>query len=62
MNDLSQVRDKFLYRACEECVADAGKEDDDLVMRLYNHMYEHYDKKGKSWNYGMIDRLIEKWS
>ena len=54
------IEDRFLYRACEECVADAGKEDDELVKNLYKHMYHNYDEQHKSWNYDMIDKLIER--
>lgn len=56
------VYDKFLYRACQECVADAGKEDDVLVNNLYKYIYENYDLKHKAWNYDIIDKLIEEWS
>lgn len=56
------IHDKILYQACQECVADAGKEDDKLVVRLYNYMYKNYDLKHKSWNYQMIDNLINVWT
>lgn len=56
------IHDKFLYRACQECVADAGKEDDTLVNNLYKYMYENYNIKSKAWNYDIIDMLIEEWS
>lgn len=52
----------FLRRACEECVADAGKEDDALVQRLYDFMHENYEETGRIWNYDMIDELIKKWT
>ena len=51
-----------LWNACEICVSDAGKEDDDLVQRLYDYMHENYEEQGKMWNYNMIDNLIEQWS
>lgn len=52
----------FLYKACEECVADAGKEDDTLVKRLHDYIHENYEAKGEPWNYEMIDSLIEEWT
>lgn len=52
----------LLFQACTECVADAGKEDDALVQRLYDYMHEHYESKSKPWNYEMIDELIKKWT
>lgn len=52
---------RVLYQACEECVADAGKEDDKLVKRLHDHIHENYESKGKPWNYSLIDMLISEW-
>ena len=52
----------LLRQACIECVADAGKEDDALVKRLYDYMYENYESKSKLWNYEIIDELIKKWN
>lgn len=51
----------ILRIACETCVADAGKEDEALVQRLYNHMYENYESMGQPWNYTIIDNLIAEW-
>jgi hypothetical protein len=52
--------DKRLYQACEICVADMGKEDDELVKKLYDKVMEKYVEKGKPWNYGLIDRILSK--
>lgn len=52
--------DKRLYQACEICVADMGKEDDELVKKLYDKVMEKYVEKGKPWNYGLIDRILLK--
>lgn len=51
---------KRLRRACEECVADAGKEDKELVNRLYNYIHKNYEVKGEPWTYSMIDVLIDR--
>lgn len=53
-----KVKDMFLYRACEECAIDAGRKDDALIMRIYNHIHENCD----IWDYDMIDKLIEDFS
>ena len=50
------INDKVLYNACEICVADAGKEDDKLVERLYE-----YFSKSEIWSFEMIDDMIAKW-
>ena len=52
----------LLRQACTECVADAGKEDDALVKRLYDYMHENYESKSKLWSYEIIDELIKKWT
>lgn len=51
----------ILLKACEECVADRGKEDDALVQRLHDFIYEHYEEKGKPWNYTLIDVIMDSW-
>lgn len=51
----------ILKRACEVCVADKGKEDDILVQRLYDYIHEHFEEKGKPWDYELIDSLIDTW-
>ena len=51
----------FLRNACEECVADKGKEDNELVQRLHDYIHENYEEKGKPWNYALIDSLIDEW-
>lgn len=50
----------LLKKACEECVADKGKEDDALVNRLYNYVHENFEEKGEPWSYNLIDSLIEQ--
>lgn len=57
-----RIEDVVLLKACQECVADAGKEDDELVLKLYENMYRETDAQGKSWNYEMIDKLIENFT
>lgn len=52
---------QFLYKACEECVADAGKEDDALVKRLHDYVHERFEKRGEPWTYELIDTLIDLW-
>lgn len=52
--------DKRLYNACEICVADMGKEDDELVKKVYEKIMKNYVDKGKSWNYALIDRILSK--
>lgn len=49
--------DKRLLEACEIVVADSGKEDDALVKALYDRIQERYVSKGKTWNYGLLDRV-----
>ena len=51
---------KLLYSACEECIADAGKEDDELVQQLYDFIHENYEKNGYPWTYELIDNLIQE--
>ena len=51
----------ILKKACEECVADRGKEDDSLVQRLYDYIHEHFEEKGKPWNYTLIDAIMDSW-
>lgn len=49
----------LLFKACEECVADRGKEDDKLVQRVYDFIHENFEEEGKSWNYQLIDAVID---
>lgn len=51
----------ILKKACEECVTDRGMEDNALVERLYNYVHEHFEEKGKPWNYTLLDSLIDTW-
>ena len=51
----------ILLKACEECVADRGKEDDVLVKRLHDFIHEHYEEKDKPWNYTLIDAIMDSW-
>jgi hypothetical protein len=52
----------LLLQACTECAAEVGKRDDEeLIQRLYNHMYENYESMGQPWNYTIIDNLIAEW-
>jgi hypothetical protein len=52
---------ELLRKACEECIADKGKEDDVLVQRLHDYVHENYEEKGKPWNYTLLDSLIDEW-
>lgn len=58
-NKERKQKDSVLFKACEECVADAGKENDELVGKIFDFMFEEYDSKGKPWSYDIIDALIE---
>ena len=48
----------ILRKACEECVADRGREDNELVQRLHDYIHENFEKQGKPWNYILIDSII----
>ena len=59
---MSQVEQSKLREACELCAANFGKEDDkELQERLYNHICTKFVENGKSWSYGTIIHVLEKW-
>ena len=55
------LKDKFLLNACSSCVLKSGNPDDELVKKLFNHIYDKYVAKGKGWTTQLIERLIVKW-
>ena len=55
------IMDDSLFEACTICVADAGKEDNDLVLWLYHSVYQSCTKQKRAWTYNEIDALLEKW-
>lgn len=52
--------DKFLYKACEEIVADHNNPRKEDVNKLFNYIDEKYIKKNKSWNYGLLNKVYDK--
>jgi hypothetical protein len=55
------IMSDILLKACEECVADRGKEDDELVQRLHDFIHGNYEEKGAPWNYTLIDAILDAW-
>lgn len=59
---MSDVESTQLYKACEDCIADFGLEDDkELLKRLYGHIQAKFSDQGKSWSHTTIYHVLEKW-
>lgn len=52
---------ELLKKACDECIADRGMENEELSQKLHDFIHENYEAQGKSWNYTLIDSLIDAW-
>lgn len=50
-----------LKLSCDICLADRGKENEELSQRLHDFIHENYEKKGLPWSYAIIDALIDAW-
>lgn len=50
----------FLLSACKNCLADRGRTDDELAQKIHDFIHENFEEKGKSWNYILIDALIDE--
>lgn len=50
----------FLLDACKECLTDKGRKDDELAQKIHDFIHENFEEKGKSWNYILIDALIDE--
>ena len=48
-----------LLDACKECLADRGRTDDKLAQEVHDFIHENFEEKGKSWNYLLIDSVID---
>lgn len=55
MSDLCELK-----KACEICVADRGKEDEELVQRLYDYVYGNYVVHGSIWDYKLLNEVLDK--
>lgn len=57
---MTETTDKKLLEACEICIADMGKEDEELVKKLYDKMHTTFVEKGRMWNYANVDNCLHK--
>ena len=51
----------ILKKACDECIADRGMENEELSQRLHDFIHEHYEQQAKPWNYTLIDAVLDAW-
>ena len=50
----------FLRQACDDCVEERGIKDAVIADMVYEYMEHHYEDEGKSWNYAIIDQVIDE--
>lgn len=52
---------EILKKACDECLADRGRENEELSQKLHDFIHENYELKGEPWNYTLIDAILDAW-
>lgn len=55
----TMIEDTMMWNAIETVVADGGKEDDDLVCKIYKELHDNLGPLG-IWNYKMIDKIFDR--
>lgn len=51
----------ILKKACDECLADRGRQNEELSQKLHDYIHENYEAQGRPWNYTLIDEVLDEW-